>query len=734
MKKILRTSLTIITSMVLILVVLIFVFPKTSLLKKETLSIALMAPMTGYDRTTGEAMSDGAKLYVEQLNKGGGIRGRKVNLKIEDDRSDKRTAMEAAYRVGSEKSEVLLVIGHLYSTLSIDAGKVYKKMGIPAITPYATAGSVTAENEWYFRTTPNNEMQITFVVNYMSKILRQKSASIVFVDDAYGRSLADGFESAARKSNVTITKKWGVSSEDEDQIKQVIGKIRATKDPGMIFLATYGRQAVEIISSVKYPGAGYSIIGTEVLSDISFLENLKKLPKEQSSPGYHSDGIHATATFLMSIGGEEAYRFRDVFLQKYGKEPLNASIYAYDAMHVAVEAIRRAEVQGKDHIRSDRRKVRDALAGFHSLDTAIRGVTGHIFFNETGDLIRPPAMGVYKKQQFIPSFSQYLLSDLKETEGLLEKTLTGEIIELKDVFMKRSHVVYVGVGINEIRNLDIKNASYTLDFHIWFRYEGEFDDTKVKFMNALKPVKLEQPIKEEKRGDATVRIHHLVVDFKSSFDFHAYPFEDHILRLRLHHDELTRDQLIFVADYLEMPDSTEQIKNAKLDAATGWTVKDISFYEDIINTASPLGDAAFLESSNKTSYSRLNTAIRIQRIDQGVILKTLLPIIVMIVILYTVHFIPPDRLGARLVIFMGVLVANTHYHMRLFSDLPVAYVSVMGYAFLTVYIFAATSVLLSVSGYVLEQRGHSGIARILGWSARIGFIAASGGAMTYLIM
>jgi len=103
--------------------------------------------------------------------------------------------------------------------------------------------------------------------------------------------------------------------------------------------------------------------------------------------------------FIMDIGDEKTYAFRREFSEKYGEAPSLIAAYAYDAVHVAAEAVRRAETEGKGHIRSDRRKVRDALKAFNSYDTAIKGVTGLLWFDDYGSVLKVPAMGIYKKTE-----------------------------------------------------------------------------------------------------------------------------------------------------------------------------------------------------------------------------------------------------------------------------------------------------------------------------------------------
>ncbi len=168
---------------------------------------------------------------------------------------------------------------------------------------------------------------------------------------------------------------------------------------------------------------------------------------------------------------------------------------------------------------------------------------------------------------------------------------------------------------------------------------------------------------------------------------------------------MTRDHLIFNPDIMGMPREPEK-KNIRttLDTLTGWTAKDASFYQDVISNVSTLGDPAFAEFENRINYSRFNGAVQIERTDTSFILISFLPIFIMILILYAIHFIPPDRLAARMIILMGILFANTDFYVKFVSALPLEYISVTGYAFMGVYILAAVSVLISVTAFILRRK------------------------------
>jgi hypothetical protein len=80
----------------------------------------------------------------------------------------------------AKESKTLVVIGHYYSSISLEGGKIYKEYGIPAITASATAPEVTEGNGWYFRVVPDTNLQGKFSALYIKNILEHEAANIVF--------------------------------------------------------------------------------------------------------------------------------------------------------------------------------------------------------------------------------------------------------------------------------------------------------------------------------------------------------------------------------------------------------------------------------------------------------------------------------------------------------------------------------------------------------------------------
>ncbi len=668
-------------------------------IRQEPVYIAVALPLSGDRIAEGEEMLRGISLCMDEVNQGGGIDGRKIRLRLFNDKGRAKGAAEAAFEITGDK-DILLVLGHLTSEASIAAGRSYRKNGIPAITASATAGPVTSGNDWYFRAISDNASQGSFIAGYVSKSLRKESASIIFSGDSYGTTLAWHFEKTARALGLGIKKKWKFQpkiSLVNNEIKRIAAELRALEDPGMIFIAIQGDQATKIISSLKIPGTDYSIIGPDSFTTESFLREFNKYPQERAKPGYFTDNIYAVSPFLKDIANEKAGEFRQKFIRKYKQEPTWISACYYDAAMVAAEAIRKTGIRGKKEIRRDRKEIREFLAGINTMEDAVKGVTGYIYFDKKGDTRAPfLTVAIYRNQELFPAYSQYQPSRTIGDDAL-KKSLNGEIIMIEERIMNKTDVVYTGIDVSEISNLNLKRSSFTADFYVWFQYEGEFDAANVLFVNAVKPVSLEYPIVNRKTGSITVQSYHVKADFRNDFDFHDYPFDDQRLRISFRHAGHTRDKLIYA------PGTSESRgKITRLNPVTGWGIKDMQFYQDII-TVSTVGDRDFADPQDLISYSRFNAEISIRRKGYDIVSRYFLPVLVIALALYMAYFIPYEQYIARVLAIMFSLAAISFYHRKLLSDIETGYWSIAEYAIFTVYGLLSMCVVISIVIFSLSR-------------------------------
>ena len=704
---------------------------------QDVLYLAVAGP-TGEDNVSGQEMVQGIQLYLDRLNREGGVNGKKVELQIFDDQNNPEIAREVATEIANSSS-ALAVLGHFYSSTSLAGGEVYRQAGIPAISASATADLVTQNNDWYSRVIFSNRLQAKFIANYVHKILEQSNASIIYSDDDYGQTLRDSFSDTFVGLGGNVTYQWAIDADAPDfpqQQQQIIADLhRLDKPPGMIFFATHNGDVVDLIVQMKRKQLKYEAIGSDSLGSVAFAQKFQAYPEELANPGYFSDGIYAVSPIIFDVANEQAQRFRNEYIRKYESEPGWTAATYYDAASIAVSAIAKANLTDAIELTEARTKVKQVLNNMNSVDAAVAGLSGKLYFEPGGDFDNSIYIGTFTQQKFISAFTQLQpIDNLKTVENLQAELDSGSILEVDGKYRHRTDIVYTGIDINEIRNLDEKTSSYLVDFYLWFRFRGDIDADNIEFtnygtsrMDSGDKLELDEAIDSDEVDGIKYRVYRVKADFQEEFWFNNYPFDRQKLTVRFRHANQTRDNIIYVVDIVGMRDTVAKdvLNNWKessvFDTISDWKVTEVNFFPDTQINDSTLGNPRLFNAESTLKYSRFNAVIGIKRDTISFSIKNLLPLLFFIALSYLLLYLPFDAISVEAV--SGTLLAIVFFHLSLLEGLPegIGYVVALDYAFYVIYALIVLELLLVVIGNKPEIRNNEKTIKSLILAARIIF-------------
>jgi branched-chain amino acid transport system substrate-binding protein len=166
----------------------------------DVVKIGLDNPMTGTYAALGKNESIGAHLALEQINKKGGILGRKVELLVEDSTSgDAGTAVQKARKL-IDRDKVDFIVGNINSALAQAIANVAYEKSVFHVVPGGHTDSVTGVNcHWnVFRICNTTQMEANAVAGSLIKNAGKKWYYLT-PDYAFGHTLQAGLEKAAAK-------------------------------------------------------------------------------------------------------------------------------------------------------------------------------------------------------------------------------------------------------------------------------------------------------------------------------------------------------------------------------------------------------------------------------------------------------------------------------------------------------------------------------------------------------
>lgn len=352
---------------------------QTSGSDSDVIKIGVFEPMTGASAAGGEMTVEGIKLANEKL---GTVLGKKVDLVIVDNKSDKVEAANAASRL-IDKDKVVAIIGSYGSSLSMAAGDIVKAAQIPAVGCSPTNPLVTLNNDYYFRVCFIDPFQGTVMANYAFKDLGAKKAAIIQdVQQDYSVGLSTYFEQAFIEltgSANSIVGKTSYNTGDQDFSAQLTN-IKSL-NPDVIFApGNYGESAL-LIKQARDLGITAPILGGDTWEAPEFIE----------IGGAAVEGaVYSTHFTSESPVTEVSKTFLEDYKAKYGKEANAFAALGYDAYMVIIDAIEKAGS-------TDSVVIRDKIAATKDFV----GSTGIITLDENGDAVKSAVINQVKDGKFV---------------------------------------------------------------------------------------------------------------------------------------------------------------------------------------------------------------------------------------------------------------------------------------------------------------------------------------------
>jgi branched-chain amino acid transport system substrate-binding protein len=172
---------------------------------QKSYTIAISAPI-GSDVNGALEMLRGVAQAQDEINKQKGINGLPLRVLIADDDDKSDTAKQIAEQL-VKNLDVLGVIGHYASDVTLAAGKVYEAGKLVAISPVSTSVKLTGFGNYIFRTVPSDSIAAKELAYYMLSQLQKKNAAIFYNSQSgYSESLKSEFIKFLRQEGGQVSK------------------------------------------------------------------------------------------------------------------------------------------------------------------------------------------------------------------------------------------------------------------------------------------------------------------------------------------------------------------------------------------------------------------------------------------------------------------------------------------------------------------------------------------------
>jgi len=305
---------------------------------QDTIKIGVITDRVGVSKPYSEPSTEGLVFGANEINRKGGILGRKIELLIEDDQS--RPDISAALARKLIDQGAVFILSMSLTPATQQQQTVTMEAKTPQMTPMNSGDTLTTQlpNPYFWQTGPLGSIQIaTLLAHAKSKNL--KRVALVTDNSDLGQLLAKFFKGGLEKSGIQVVSEEIVPRGSTSATAQM-QKLRAANPDAMFLAGVLTAENVLIFRAYRELGLKFPIHSSYNLSVPVYMSVAKGL----------IDGV----TFVDAYDPDkpQVKAFEAAYRKETGKDPFNMHGYGYDGIMLVAEAIKKAGAPDKEKIRA----------------------------------------------------------------------------------------------------------------------------------------------------------------------------------------------------------------------------------------------------------------------------------------------------------------------------------------------------------------------------------------------
>ncbi|MEO5661273.1 MAG: ABC transporter substrate-binding protein [Polaromonas sp.] len=327
----------------------------------DPIKIGVAGPFTGGSSSMGVSMRDGVRLAVEEINKSGGVLGRKLQVVERDDEAKNERGVQIAQEL-INKEKVTAAVGYINTGVALASQRFFQEAKIPVMNNVATGSIITTQfkdqpDNYIFRNSANDSIQAPMIVEEAITRRGFKKVAILADSTNYGQLGRADLEKALDAKGIKPVAVEKFNIKDVDMTAQLL----KAKEAGADAILTYaiGPELAQIANGMTKLGWKVPMVGSWTLSMANFIDN--------AGPG--GEGARMPQTFIQQGDTPKRKAFIDTYVKTFKPKnnridsPVSAA-QGYDSVFLLAAAIKQANS-------TDGPKIREAL---ENLNTKVDGV------------------------------------------------------------------------------------------------------------------------------------------------------------------------------------------------------------------------------------------------------------------------------------------------------------------------------------------------------------------------
>ena len=326
--------------------------------------------LTGNVASYGQSALSGCKMAVDEINKAGGVNGKKLRIVEADNKSEPSESGNAATKLVTQ-NKLIGFVGPATSGCTMAAEPIVTANKLPSVAPTATADAITFDakagkvRQFIFRACFIDPFQGKVMAAFADNKLKVKNVAIYRDNSSdYSKGLAEAFKQNFKGK---IVAEEAYLAKDMD-FKAGLTKLKAT-NPDAIYIPGYYEEVGKIVKQAREIGLEVPMMGGDGWDSPKLIEIAGKAALNKT---YYSSAYSADDT------DPSTQKFIKAFKEKYQKDPDFFSMMGYNTVLILADAYKRAGSE-------DGVKIAEAMAKTKDLPVA----GGKLSFDEKHNPIVP---------------------------------------------------------------------------------------------------------------------------------------------------------------------------------------------------------------------------------------------------------------------------------------------------------------------------------------------------------
>ncbi len=289
---------------------------------QETLRFGMAMPLSGGQATYGQDQVKAAEWAVAEINKAGGVNGKKLEMIVLDTRADPQAGIQAANRLVSVEKVPAFVSA--WSAVVKAIAPVTNDSKVVQLSVGANSADIAKLGDYTYTTFPLADIDITAVAKYAATQMGKKKAAIIYINNETGTVAAQIYRDVFGKAGGQVVAYEAYDPKASDWTGPLL-KIRASQ-PDVIHIQGLVADTPQVIAQMRQLGLNQPVSSYSAVYNPKLIEQLGKA----------AEGVIATSLAPGVTDSPAVAAYVERWKKEAGREPngLPYTQYLYDAPYI----------------------------------------------------------------------------------------------------------------------------------------------------------------------------------------------------------------------------------------------------------------------------------------------------------------------------------------------------------------------------------------------------------------